>query len=229
MALLSIAVLVAAEVCGYGAAHVLYPHFRALAPPGDPELFATGHTGLFLSLHQLAAAPVGVLVIAGLLWLHPQPIRTFVGRLGFQPREAAVWGGALAAAWLAAQAASQILGQPLVWEWVLAVYATRGSTLLFWLAVVVAAPVFEELLFRGFLQRGLIAASVRPAWAIVLSTAAFTVLHIQYDALALALVFASSLILGAAYHRTGSIGLAVGLHALINTAGTGAVHYALYH
>ena len=47
------------------------------------------------------------------------------------------------------------MGEPVVNEYVIQVIQTRGSTLLFILGVAIAAPIWEELFFRGFLFAGL--------------------------------------------------------------------------
>ena len=63
------------------------------------------------------------------------------------------------------------------------------------LAIVVVAPIGEEIAFRGFLYRGL----VRPGCemlAIVVIALAWALLHIQYDWLGMAQIFAAGLYAG---------------------------------
>jgi len=83
------------------------------------------------------------------------------------------------------------------------------------LAIVVVAPVGEEIVFRGFLYRGL----VRPGHemlAIAVISLAWAFLHIQYDWLGMAQIFAAGLILGWFRWASGSTTLTIVMHILIN-------------
>jgi membrane protease YdiL (CAAX protease family) len=83
------------------------------------------------------------------------------------------------------------------------------------LAIVVVAPVGEEIAFRGFLYRGL----VRPGYerlSIVVISLAWALLHIQYDWLGMAQIFAAGLTLGWFRWASGSTTLTVIMHVLIN-------------
>jgi membrane protease YdiL (CAAX protease family) len=83
------------------------------------------------------------------------------------------------------------------------------------LAIIVVAPVGEEIVFRGFLYRGL----VRPGHemlAIAVISLAWAFLHIQYDWLGMAQIFAAGLILGWFRWASGSTTLTTVMHILIN-------------
>jgi membrane protease YdiL (CAAX protease family) len=85
---------------------------------------------------------------------------------------------------------------------------------MFALVAIVVAPLFEEILFRGFLFRGL-SNSFGWVWGAVLSAAVFGAAHLQLDVfLPLA---ALGFILAWAYHRTGSLWTNITMHALFNT------------
>jgi membrane protease YdiL (CAAX protease family) len=83
------------------------------------------------------------------------------------------------------------------------------------LAIVVVAPVGEEIAFRGFLYRGLVRPG-REMLAIVVISIAWALLHIQYDWLGMAQIFAAGLILGWFRWATGSTTLTIIMHILIN-------------
>ena len=84
---------------------------------------------------------------------------------------------------------------------------------MFVLVAVVMAPAFEEIVFRGFLFRGL-ANSFGWVWAALISAALFGGAHLQLDVfLPLA---ALGFILAWAYHRTGSLWTNITMHALFN-------------
>jgi membrane protease YdiL (CAAX protease family) len=85
---------------------------------------------------------------------------------------------------------------------------------MFALVAVILAPVFEEILFRGFLFRGL-ANSFGWLWGAFVSAAIFGIAHVQLDVfIPLA---ALGFVLAWAYHKTGSLWTAITMHAMFNT------------
>jgi membrane protease YdiL (CAAX protease family) len=92
-----------------------------------------------------------------------------------------------------------------------------------WLLVVafcVAAPITEEFFARGFLYRGWSESFLRPAGAIVLSSLAWTSLHLQYDWFFFGEIFSIGVLFGYLRYRTSSTWLTVVLHGLNNLAAT---------
>jgi membrane protease YdiL (CAAX protease family) len=84
---------------------------------------------------------------------------------------------------------------------------------MFLLVAVVMAPVFEEIVFRGFLFRGF-ANSWGWVWGALASAAIFGAAHLQLDVfLPLA---ALGFVLAWAYKKTGSLWTCITMHALFN-------------
>jgi uncharacterized protein len=95
-----------------------------------------------------------------------------------------------------------------------------GALWLLVIAFCVAAPITEEFFARGFLYRGWSESFLGPAGAILLSSVAWTALHLQYDWFFFGEVFSIGLLLGYIRYRSGSIWLTVILHGLNNLAAT---------
>src|SRR5437660_9817426 len=95
-----------------------------------------------------------------------------------------------------------------------------GSLWLLVIAFVVAAPISEEFFARGFLYRGWSESFLRPAGSIILSSLAWTALHLQYDWFFFGEVFSIGLLFGYLRYRTGSTWLTIVLHGLNNLAAT---------
>ena len=74
-------------------------------------------------------------------------------------------------------------------------------------------PIFEELLFRGFIQTSLRSVSGKPWTAIVITSAFFAILHPPTHVPAL---FMLSCGLGYAYERSGSLARPILMHMLFN-------------
>ena len=93
---------------------------------------------------------------------------------------------------------------------------TRYTTLL-WVALVIAAPVFEEVLFRGFLFAGLRRTRIGPWGTIAVTTLLWTLLHVgQYDPYFLGLIALIGILIGFARERTGSLYVPLAIHAVNN-------------
>jgi hypothetical protein len=95
-----------------------------------------------------------------------------------------------------------------------------GALWLLVIAFCVAAPMSEEFFARGFLYRGWSESFLRPAGAVVLSSLAWTSLHLQYDWFFFGEIFSIGLLFGYLRYRTNSTWLTVVLHGFNNLAAT---------
>jgi membrane protease YdiL (CAAX protease family) len=95
-----------------------------------------------------------------------------------------------------------------------------GALWLLVIAFCVGAPMTEEFFVRGFLYRGWSESFLRPLGAIVLSSAVWTLMHLQYDWFFLGEVFSIGLLLGWLRRRYNSTWLTVFIHGLNNLAAT---------
>jgi membrane protease YdiL (CAAX protease family) len=95
-----------------------------------------------------------------------------------------------------------------------------GALWLLVIAFCVAAPMSEEFFARGFLYRGWSDSRLGPSGAIVLSSLAWTSLHLQYDWFFFGEIFSIGLLFGYLRYRTNSTWLTVVLHGLNNLAAT---------
>ena len=97
-----------------------------------------------------------------------------------------------------------------------------GALWLLVIAFCVAAPISEEFFARGFLYRGWSQSFLKAPGAILLSSAVWTVLHLQYDWFFLGEVFSIGLLLGYLRYRFNSTWLTVILHGLQQSGRGGA-------
>lgn len=82
--------------------------------------------------------------------------------------------------------------------------------------VVIGAPLIEEIVYRGMVQRGFVSSWGAPA-GIVVTAALFAAIHMSWAETPALFVFA--LVLGVARHRTGRLGPAIVTHMAFNLAG----------
>jgi membrane protease YdiL (CAAX protease family) len=95
-----------------------------------------------------------------------------------------------------------------------------GALWLLVFAFCVAAPITEEFFARGFLYRGWSESFLGPGGAILLSSAVWTLMHMQYSWFFLAQVFSIGMLLGYLRYRSNSTWLVVVLHGFNNLAAT---------
>lgn len=192
------------------------------AARGDAiDLETLASQGWVLSLATLITLPV---VVGMCLWLAAlRPGWRATVYLGWVPcRGKSIGLGLLAAALLGVSYdwLSQALGRPVVPDFMVEAYATAGFVPLLWLAVVFAAPLSEELFFRGFLFRGW-ASSFLGGWGTVLLTSVlWAVIHFQYDLYDVVAVFLMGLLLGGFRLQTQSLWPPLIMHAAFNLVAT---------
>ncbi len=95
-----------------------------------------------------------------------------------------------------------------------------GSLPLFFLAVIVVAPLGEEIAFRGFLFRGLSNTWLGIAGTIIVTSAIWALMHVQYDWVEIAQILLIGLVLGWLRWASGSTALTILLHMLTNLGAT---------
>jgi membrane protease YdiL (CAAX protease family) len=93
------------------------------------------------------------------------------------------------------------------------------ALMLWWVSVVVIAPITEEITFRGFLFRGWSESWLGAFGAIVLTSLIFGAMHMQYTWQGMLSTAAWGLMLGIARWRSGSTILTIMMHAAWNLSG----------
>lgn len=96
------------------------------------------------------------------------------------------------------------------------IYHSAQSLPLLYLAIAVAAPLFEELFFRGFMFQGLRSSFLGNWGAVLLSSGLWAVIHMQYDIYDITGIFIFGIILALAQLRTRSLYIPIAMHALNN-------------
>lgn len=105
-------------------------------------------------------------------------------------------------------------------EFMVKLWNSRDNTLLLLLAILIAAPIFEECLFRGFVFTGVQNSHLGTAAAIVISAAFWTMIHTQYGAFELVTVFIFGIILAVSRVASGSLYVPIALHSANNLFAT---------
>lgn len=206
---------------------VLCISFIAAAKVQDPDLDigqyvqSLGSNGLFLAISTCVAAPL----VIGLVVLFAKIRRDItikeylcMNRTGW--KELSKWSLVLLAFAGCSDALSFFMERPIVPEFVVGAYKTAYFVPLLWFAFVVAAPLCEEIFFRGFLFKGIENSRIGPTGALIITSLFWSVAHAQYDAYGMASLFVGGLLLGWARLKSNSIYIPVAMHALMNLIAT---------
>ena len=84
------------------------------------------------------------------------------------------------------------------------------------IALVVVPALFEEILFRGFMFRGLQATRLGNLGAILVTSLTWSVIHLQYSLDLIVVLFLLGIFFGIARLRSGSTAVTIVMHGTFN-------------
>jgi uncharacterized protein len=185
---------------------------------GRPRPASSVYDGVVIAIGTFVSVPVQIAVLSLAAQLRHWPPAIYLGLVVPRRAEVIVAAVAVIALNLTFDAILYISGRDIVPPFQVEVW--RSATDAGWLvamiiAIVVIAPIGEEIAFRGFLFRGW----ARPGWemyAIAAIALAWALLHIQYDWLGMVQIFVAGVVLGWFRWATGSTILSIGMHILVN-------------
>jgi uncharacterized protein len=192
--------------------------FHQLSGRALENLEALQYDGDLLAVATVAGAVVALVVVKFLI-----PVRqgaTLGEYLALKPvrwKTAFLWIGGTLAFLASYDLISRALDRPATPDFMIQVYTSSTLLPLLWIAVALAAPLWEEIVFRGFAFPGLRNSRFGLMAAILVPNFLWASLHIlQYDAFDMAYVFLLGVLFGFARERTGSVMMPVILHVLTN-------------
>ncbi|HUF60589.1 MAG TPA: CPBP family intramembrane glutamic endopeptidase [Verrucomicrobiales bacterium] len=191
-----------------------------LRHPGVPTMdLAAGleTDGLHFALAVLASAALTIPLVLLLAALRRGMSLSQYLRLDrFRLRDLVLWVLVFAAFVAVSEWIIRWAGQDSAEIYIAEIYRSARFTPLLWLAVVLAAPIAEELFFRGFLFEGLRRSWLGTAGTVLFTSATWSLIHLQYDLFFIALIFCLGLLLGWARAASGSLWIPLILHVLNN-------------
>jgi membrane protease YdiL (CAAX protease family) len=178
----------------------------------------SAHAGVLAAV-ALGSTPIALAVIALAVRIARWPLAEYLALV--RPARRDVLGGLIAIAVLLPllDLVTYLSGRELIPVFMLRAYTTAletGTLPLLVLALVVAAPVGEEIVFRGFIFRGWAASWLGAVGTIAITALIWASMHVQYETFLVAQIFCAGLVLGWLRWRSGSVLLTIALHAIIN-------------
>ena len=192
-------------------------------PPGRVEdLMAwSASNGSMIAFSSVVSTIGCVALIAGIIKLKKgAKLRDYLALNTVPARTLAKWVGFTVVYIAVSDFLTYSLGRSIVPEFMLDAYASAQPAWLFWIALVLGAPLFEETFFRGFLFRGLQASVLGAAGTVIVTALLWTAIHTQYDLYWLTHVLAAGLLIGAARVATRSLYVPMAMHATLNLVAT---------
>lgn len=193
--------------------------WRETTAPGSVDMQKLGSDGFLLALTTIVAGPAWFGAAALAARWRGWRVRDYLALIW--PRRAdLIFGFAcMAALLLSFDALTYLLGRDVVPRFMTDAYLSArsaGALPLFFIAVVIVAPITEEVAFRGLLFRGLSESWLGIAGTLVLTSAMWAMMHVQYDSFTLAQIFVIGLLLGWLRWVSGSTLLTIILHVIAN-------------
>ncbi|KGJ87900.1 CPBP family intramembrane glutamic endopeptidase [Thalassotalea sp. ND16A] len=101
-------------------------------------------------------------------------------------------------------------------EWMNDMLASTDNIWLSVLSLCIVAPVFEELVFRGFIYKKIEQTVLRKSGAVFFTALIFTLVHTQYEAIILFDLFVLAMILSIVRLKTDNLKYCIAIHMLNN-------------
>jgi membrane protease YdiL (CAAX protease family) len=196
--------------------HVLDPSLKM-----RDAIHSLGVNGLFLSISTVISFTISIGLVPLFCRLRRGlRLRDYLALKGVKTRTLLICIGITLAAGALTDGISSLMGHPIVPEFMISAYRSAGSLPLLFIVICLLAPISEELIFRGFLYKGLSCSRLGATGAIILTSLSWAALHLQYDVYEIVSIFVFGLILGIARTRTKSVVPSILMHVAINVMAT---------
>jgi membrane protease YdiL (CAAX protease family) len=192
-------------------------------PKLDLEVYAKSlpSNGLCIAIMVIVS---GLICIPLTLWFAKLrkniSVKDYIGFRDPLTREWVQWLLILGAFLFLSDAVTFLLHRPIVPPVMVDAYKTASFLPALLFAIVIVAPIFEEIFFRGFFFQGIRYSRLGPIGAIGITSLIWAVIHVQYDLYGIATVFALGILYGIARFKTDSIHLLMVMHSLASLVAT---------
>jgi membrane protease YdiL (CAAX protease family) len=192
-------------------------------PELDLEVYAKSlpSNGLCIAIMAIVS---GLICIPLTLWFAKLrkniSVKNYIGFREPLTKEWVKWLLILGAFLFLSDAVTFSLHRPIVPPFMVEAYKTAFFLPALLFAIVIVAPIFEEIFFRGFLFQGIRYSRLGPIGAIGITSLIWAVIHLQYDIYGIATVFALGIFFGIARLKTDSIHLLMVMHSVTSLVAT---------
>ncbi len=183
--------------------------------------------GFYLSVGVIVSAWIGSLVIAAFVLLRKGiSLKEYLAIKKMPFKIYAIWS-VFVLIYLFAWQGVSLVWEPPDTDWMAKAYQTAEYLPLFWIALVIAAPLAEELFFRGFLFEGLRDSWMGSTGAVLVTSIAWAAIHMQYEMFQMVIIGTLGILLGIAKVKTRSLYIPIAMHSFNNLIATVATSLSL--
>jgi membrane protease YdiL (CAAX protease family) len=183
--------------------------------------------GFYISVGVIVSAWVGTLVIAAIVLLRKGiSFKEYLAIKNVPFKVYALWSVFVLLFLFAWQGVS-LVWEPTHSEWMTKAYQSAEYLPLLWVALVVAAPLVEELFFRGFLFEGLRDSWMGSTGSVLVTSIAWAAIHMQYEMFQMVMIGTLGILLGVAKVKTRSLYIPIAMHSFNNLIATVATSLSL--
>jgi hypothetical protein len=201
--------------------------FVVVAKIRDPQVDinslaeSLGSNGFCVALATCVSAPffIGLTVLFAKI-RRPMTLTEYLGLRTVGWKELTKWLLALVLFVACHDTLTYLMDRPLVPQFMFTVYETAYFTPLLWLAMVIVAPLSEEVFFRGFLFKGIEYSRFGAVGAVIFTSLAWAIMHLQYDMYGIFALLLGGLLLGYARLKSRSLYVPIAMHTLQNIVAT---------
>lgn len=184
-------------------------YFNALLTNGDA-----------ISMAEIPAAFVGIVLTFLVIMLHKrQGIEDYLHLYAIKSKTLFQYLAMMVLTIVLISVISELANHPTP-QVMLDIYHSAKHPMLLWFAIIIAAPFFEEILFRGFLFEGLRHSAVGFIGSAIITSAIWASIHLQYGLFEIVIIFLVGLLLAYAKLKTGSLYIPIAMHSLMNLSAT---------
>jgi len=194
---------------------IAWLYFQVATPSGTGGSPAQAG-GTLISIVTIAAALVCSTLIIMLVRKSRSSLRDWLGLKPVSIKQLAVWVLALFIFTFLSNLVAAYFEHDVVTNFVRDLYGSSKNIYLLGFAVIIAAPFFEELFFRGFMLTGISRSPLGVAGGILITALIWTGVHQQYDWYIRGNILLLGILFGYARHKSGSLLPSFTMHALMN-------------
>jgi len=185
----------------------------------EAEIEKLGSHAIVVSLVAIFAAPAEIGVVALAIRFARSRFGEYLALVRPNRKYVLIGLACLVVLLPLADLSTWISGRGIIPPFVIEAYRSARDSGTIWLlaiALAIAAPLTEEIVFRGFMYRGLAASRVGDAGAILIPSAIWAGMHVQYEMFFIVQIFLLGAVFGVLRWKSGSTWLTIGLHAIVN-------------
>jgi len=181
--------------------------------------------GTYASVAVIASAAACVALIALAIRVRRCSFVQYVGLVPLRLKQVLVCVPFLAAVYLGSCILAGSDAQS--GQFMTSLFKAPGSMALLIFALVAVAPFYEEIIFRGFVFKGIASVRYGSAAAVLLPSLLFAAIHLQYGQRQMLVIFVLGIFFGVVRLATGSLSLTILLHSLVNATAVAFMIFGL--